>query len=528
MSKINDFNDLHKEHGIEAVEEILRPIVLESVSVLDKEEKKSPIKTPAKKISYNTGLREKFIELFPWNSENPCADFTLEYLPPLLRNYIQSICDITHGNSIIITASVLTSISAYIKTKLVHYIAPRKPIFPNLWLLCLADSGCLKSTAMELGMELVLRNESKIYEEIDRIKSLHGEDSDKGKEEINKQLSKTLILPNSGSFAGLEQHLKESHGGAMYIDELRQFLDYLEIQYNSGAKPKFTSLYNVPRNYSVKTKTQGSFVLKYPFVSLCSISTVEWFEKAGKDEKDWHSGFWTRFLPFYIPPRKEKIPTFIDSHINFNDEYENELYSLLRWLQRQPIINDDFGAVKKYTRSKAATIYCEVIDDIIYDLFKPIDNAGIFEKFRNRFVNKILQLSMLMQVIFDRHSNEISGAAILAAYSIEKHSIDSLVNLFSNTLAKDDFDKCIDKVLSYVEKTNIKLKYQGVPRWKIMQNMKPKIKSRELDEVMKNLEESNLMKIQNTGTKKADWLYTPLTYGTTTITSDKGNYEKQD
>ena len=91
--------------------------------------------------------------------EDPCKDLSLEHFPPILKQYIESICETTEAHPIMITMSVLCTISSFVGTK--AYIPEGKlgffqTLYPNLWSLCINQSGGFKSTALKKELEAIL------------------------------------------------------------------------------------------------------------------------------------------------------------------------------------------------------------------------------------------------------------------------------------------------------------------------------------------------------------------------------------
>jgi len=82
------------------------------------------------------------------------------------------------------------------------------------------------------------------------------------------------------------------------------------------------------------------------------------------------------------------------------------------------------------------------------------------------------------------------------------------MHLFAGTLSKDEFHKKMDRVYKYIIEHNKEHKMQGVPRFQILKNYRPKLTSKQLDEILQNLEESKLIAVIK-GTLKGDYRYQP-------------------
>ena len=148
--KFNDFNDLHKNYGIDAVKEQLTSNLLQAPLLNDE----------LKNLASN--LLKK---------EEPCANFYLDLLPKELKNYILSICETTDAHPIMITCSVLSMVSAYLNTRVfIPEGEYSRNLYPNLWLLCISDSGNFKTTALNKGAKIAYKNKSNVTREICELK----------------------------------------------------------------------------------------------------------------------------------------------------------------------------------------------------------------------------------------------------------------------------------------------------------------------------------------------------------------------
>ncbi|MCG8436074.1 MAG: DUF3987 domain-containing protein, partial [Gammaproteobacteria bacterium] len=90
-------------------------------------------------------------------------------------------------------------------------------IYPNLWVLLLADSGIsAKTTAMNIGMSLL--------QDVDGIK----------------------LFPDEFSYEGLVGLLETHSCGVFAISEFSQWMGQMRRNYNDGALGLLTKIYDVP------------------------------------------------------------------------------------------------------------------------------------------------------------------------------------------------------------------------------------------------------------------------------------------
>ena len=147
MDKGSDWNDIHLELGVKgALEAFETSITLKEISTLSESEVSSQTIPEIEKILEHL-------------DEDPCKDLSMEHFPPVLKQYIESICETTEAHPIMIIMSVLCSISAMLGKKV--YIPKGEyfqNLYPNIWSLCINKSGGFKSTALNKGSELALED----------------------------------------------------------------------------------------------------------------------------------------------------------------------------------------------------------------------------------------------------------------------------------------------------------------------------------------------------------------------------------
>jgi len=191
-----DWNDAHLDLGLEqALEELENSIAFREISRLSGE----PIKT----IPEIKTILEKI-------DEDPCKDFSMEHFPPVLRQYIEGICETTEAHPIMIVMSVLCSISAMVGKKV---YMPKgeyfQDLYPNIWSLCINKSGGFKTTALNKGSRLAFEKDKKILELMEDLKNKEDpnfnllEDNKKFSDQLRSQLRaeslKRPILPTRTS-----------------------------------------------------------------------------------------------------------------------------------------------------------------------------------------------------------------------------------------------------------------------------------------------------------------------------------------
>jgi len=136
-------------------------------------------------------------------------------------------------------------------------------IYPNLWLLLLAESSIsAKTTAMKISSRIM------------------------------SQVPGMNMFPNEFSREGLVKLLEEHKSGTFLISEFSQFMGLTRAGYNEGVLGFLTDIYDVPETYR-RVLQKGEFNLVRPCVNILACSTPDYMSA---NEDEWMSGFGPRFL----------------------------------------------------------------------------------------------------------------------------------------------------------------------------------------------------------------------------------------
>lgn len=479
-----DFNDLHQICGLDEVKKQLRSIEIIKVAQADQ-------------------LRDLANILL--KKEDPCIDFSVDGLPITLGDYINAICKTTDAHPIMITMSVLTTISAFLG-KRVSYPYYFQPLYPNLWMLAIAKSGQFKSTALNKGASIAWKRHDQVTTEIkeieNKIRTTTNSTEKLKLEEERLAISLTdVILPTKITGEALLEHLSQGHTGVILASEFRSFLLNLTKNQNNDLKPLFTDLYDVPIAYRYKTKTQGDLILKEPCFSICGVSTLTWIKDNIK-VSDVSSGFFARFLIF-TPTHQDKIPLALplfDHEFNKLIEEENKLISLLNQVNNPHIFNPLSGDAK---------VFFEAIHKKIYEMPQSYSDRSqeILEPYLKRWSPYLLKLAMIMQIIEDPNSKEISANAVLAGVSILLAAIKSTMHLFEGELGESDHQRKCRSVFEWICK---KVKKTGLPvkRQALLTSKQLEGGTIEYDYILNSLIEQNKILYEQKD-KKNETLYWP-------------------
>jgi hypothetical protein len=169
-----------------------------------------------------------------------------------------------------------------------------RPIYPNLWMVLIASSGFGKSVPLDMSEAIV------------RMAGLG--DS---------------VLPDSFSQEALYATLSRQPRGIFYLQEFSAFIGSLQRQYNEGAVPWLTKVYDVP-DVDTRVLRKETITLRKPCITILGASSPDWFAESYKASL-LSGGFLARFL--FCPsdeageyvghpgPRNEAVETDLADHL---------------------------------------------------------------------------------------------------------------------------------------------------------------------------------------------------------------------
>lgn len=140
-----------------------------------------------------------------------------------------------------------------------------RPIYPNLWTVILAPSGYGKSAPLDMCEHL-----------------------------LRKAQLTDRLLSNSFTYEALIQTLKQQPVGTCVLQEFSAFLGMLSRDYNAGAVPFLTEVFDCPPTIR-RVTMKGETIIEQPCLSILGASSPTWFAEQFKG-KDLEGGFLARFL----------------------------------------------------------------------------------------------------------------------------------------------------------------------------------------------------------------------------------------
>lgn len=470
--KYNDFNDLHQVAGLDEVKKQLN------------------------NVRYIPSLQEELKNAPPQKEDDPCADFSIDALPPILGDYISALSKTTNAHPLMIACSVYAMASAFIK-KRVHtpYF---QTLYPNLWLLSITRSGQFKSTALNKGSKLAVDWSKRINAEIRELKNTQDEHSQQeNTKEIEDLAREDVLLPQKITPEALIVLLSKGQGGTIFHNEFGGFLKAMEQQQNSDLKALYTDLFDVNPIYRYTTKNNGDFVLEEPFISFCAMSTLTWLKGSIKDS-DIFGGFLARFLIFTPQYHDDIPPALPELMVSSDDSAEKAVQDVLLQAKMRTI---------EYKLSAAARRLFEKDHNDIYTIAKSYEMEELLP-FVKRWSPYILKLAMINQLFLDPETNEISEQAIKGAMALIMPAIKSTVHLFAGELGESEHQQSCRKVLDFIC-MKAKKKDAAVTRPDLLRSNVLKGGAKAYDSVLETLEQAGRVEVTQS-VKKKNLSYMPI------------------
>ena len=430
-------------------------------------------------------------------------EFDDTHMPSILKDHVREACELTEASSAIIYGTAISCLGAHAGIKLT--IQPPNyfvPLYGNLWFLSISESGSFKTTALNAGSARLKDREEKIIFEVKeleaRITSLRehgaGEDDEEVVEynnELNRYRSMRTVLPNKASWEACIDRMDETGGGVWLLSEFGAWLAMLESNHNRGFRQNLTELYDVPSYFEDVTRTRGSKILRYPFVGISGVSTIEFLQGLlGKDDAG--SGFLARFMLFK-PPVSDKTPYALP-HKSVKIQ-ELHSYRLLSEIYNQL---DNISVPIEYSISPEAKKVFEDYHNSMFSRFQESDDGtkSILDPFLKRWSPSVLKLALIFQYLIDSESQVISESAVMGGISLSLYAEKCTRYLFERDLGESTHQNKQRKLLEYLANRNGAVTRQKLLASKILDGG-----HNEYDYVITSLEQSGKLFMETTDGK---------------------------
>lgn len=441
--------------------------------------------------------------------ENPCKSFDTNVLPPLIKRYVDHICNLTDADPMIVTAATIGMVSGILQ-KSVYIPEPDGSkeshecyfdrLYPNVYLLNVLQSGRFKTTALNAGLKIAYRIE-------EYANTVPGESAQEvGTSTLFRSIPhhKHIFLPNKTTPEALMRDLQDFGGGLISLSEFGSWLQEMKKNFNIGLKSMFTDFFDVPKRRSVSTMRDGQQFFERPFISIVGVSTINWVKDSIKEE-DVSTGFFPRFLIFN-PPGKNTAPRAMPVKKHIADgTIESELFEL--FIQKVP------ATPREYSLTMDAYHRFTEIHNLMYERLSqlPDRQKTILDPFLKRWSPYVLKLGMIFQFMLDPDSEEITVEAINGAFQIVRYAMQSTAFLLNNELLESPHQSHCRKILEYIAGRSAKGKkttWSNIISSRILDKG-----AKEYEVVVKDLLESNKVDIENPKAKKGDQVYYLITGG---------------
>lgn len=215
--------------------------------------------------------------------------------------------------------------------------------------------------------------------------------------------SKSIFLPNSGTFEGLLKHIQDTNrkSGLIVVDELSTWISNSKKEYNKGIKSQFMELFDCNDINKVLAKEDGNICIENPVISFIAGIQPETFSQI-ISEDDYTSGFIPRFLIAYP---KEPLPfKYLGSGLKISKDIER----LKQKYQKLLNIVDLFKTEKLHLEFNEESInYINTLRNKYYDeALKNQHEAKIWSK-AMFYIYKILMLLVIDSIIIDNTNNTL-------------------------------------------------------------------------------------------------------------------------
>lgn len=416
------------------------------------------------------------------DSQQPCRVFDTNNLPPVLSRHVDALCNETEADPMNLLQSVLCSISAIMRK---YYCIPEgeyfQRLYPNVWMLTIADSGGFKTTSLNKGSAACFEIRKMFQKQIHAIKEKGnnlGEDDEKRIAELEKLIP---ILPNRVTAEGLLELLSQGCGGEILCSEFGEWLENISKSFAGALKATLTDFFDVPLFYDYKTRTQNHLKVEEPFISINAVSTLAWVIR-NLQHDDVSSGFFARFLLFLLPLKtvipaalpkiKQKAPAINE----FNDQLK-DMAAIFTGYQ-QPVEYRLPGETRKLFEAYHLGLY----DALYAESDKAQEILGPYVK---RWSPYILKIAMLLECVDDPDSNIIRPQMLEYSKGIVDYAIKSTTHLFKSELGETEQQRKTRKTLEYIARQG------GVINWgKLLQSRVLDGGAKEYENVCQTLEES--------------------------------------
>jgi len=364
-----------------------------------------------------------------------------------------------------LSMTALVSVSATSGTKLTFKWFGRRNLYPNLWIMCIDESGQGKTTTLTAASEYLSYRDAIIGEaasqERERLIS----------ERMSPEKKAFLvdrILATSPKFASRITHAsylyQKSLGkkGAFLLSEITTLADGLDAKHNIGFKNTLIDHFDCPKGWESSTKGRGIERIAEVYTCIAGFCVPDALHKLA-DKASIESGFLPRFLIIRSTGRKNDAPfspPIIDKEERSPgfDAFRAYLDTIDSFLKRE----------REYTCSPEAYAAWKVCDMRLKEIGNYNgDVSGPIKSFLPRWNEYLIKLAMLLRVIEDPESTELSEKSIYGAFMFVLSACKSTLFVLKNDTL-DGHSEIKNKLWDWIQK--YAKKNRRNPKWRDLVN----------------------------------------------------------
>lgn len=334
-------------------------------------------------------------------------------------------------------------------------------IYPNMYIALVAGSArCRKSTAIAIAEDF--------------IKEV--------KPAVNTLSQKMTPEGLIGALSGMlgregETSVVPTAVGIAIVDELSTLID--RNSFKSGMIALLTDLYDA-RDFQYLTRGRGQETVKNPCLCILGGSTIRWIKEA-VPEIAIGGGFTSRVVFVYKDKRSKLIP-WPRMSVDNKQRRADIIHDLCEVAKmRGPFALDD-GAMNMYENEYKS----------FYKNSTLMDSEGL-GGYANRRHHILLKVSMVMSAS-RRDDRVIKGNDMSAAINIMADAEKSMPLIIKAMTAKEVGD-IFEQILRYV------MRHRIVTKSQLVKEFRHKMTSKELDIMMRTLEEEEVIRVEVDGAK---------------------------
>jgi energy-coupling factor transporter ATP-binding protein EcfA2 len=345
-----------------------------------------------------------------------------------LGSYLDYARPLTKAPSLYHLATGLACLSVACGSKVSWWTFGNQEVWPNLYVLLLGDSGVGKTTASNIGTNML------------------------------RHAIPGAILADNFSAEALIKSLVEHPSSMVYAEEFATLLASSKKEFNGGVRELLTQLYDSRDSYNIIRTTKeagGNQTIFRPSVGLFGGSTVVWLTKH-LGEVDFQTGFMARVLMFHQNDQDCETPAHLASVGNTRESPEYiELAKGLRKIgvmqHRATVMFDD--KVSRYQQFWELALAGDTL------IATTPDMRGMVMRLTSTAYKIAALLAVADYGVQERYVVDLpmfKRSTVLVEWLVRQTA-----ELFTNHIVFEDFEKNVQSIVSFIPD-------EGIPRHELL------------------------------------------------------------